>query len=110
MQQHTDHITLLEKEDMRRVESDMLSSVSPIHLYPYLPQGLFCPYHFSTGAGREINNETMVIQSHRVAVWWLVSAHLISPTIKPLTALLQSADLRFTDVSAELLFQCLIWY
>ncbi|RMC12028.1 hypothetical protein DUI87_11161 [Hirundo rustica rustica] len=45
-----DHITSLEKEDKRRVESDVVSSVSTILLYPYLPADLFCPYHSSTAA------------------------------------------------------------
>lgn len=46
MQQHMGNITLLEKGDRRRVEPDVMSSVSTIHLCPYLPGDLFCPYHF----------------------------------------------------------------
>lgn len=92
------------------MESDVVSSVSTIHLYSYLPGDFFCPYHFSTAASREINNKMMVIKSHRVAVWWLVSAQLVSFTIKLLTALLQTAGPRCADINVELLFQCFIWY
>ena len=111
MQEHVDRITLLEKEkDRRRAESAVVSSISTKLLYPYLPGDLFCAYHFSAGADREIKNKTVAIKTPRGTSWWLVSAQLISSAIKPLVALPESAGRRFTDINAQLVFQRLIYH
>lgn len=111
MQERTDHITLLEKErDGRRAKSTVVFSIGTELIYPRLPGHLFCAYRFSAGADREIKNKTMAIKTPRGTVWWPVSAQHVSSAVKPLAALPESAGPRFTDVNAQLLFQCLIYY
>lgn len=111
MQEHVDHITMLEKEkERRRAESAVVSSIISKLLYPYLPRDLFCGYRFSAGADREIKNKTMAIKTPRGTAWWLVSSQLISSAVKPLAALPESVGPRFTGVNAQLLFQRLIYY
>lgn len=101
MHEYVDHTMLLEKEDRRRAESAVVTSISTKLFYPYLS----CVYCFSTGADRDMKNKTMALKTPRGTAWWLVSAQLISSAIKPLAVLLESVGPRFTDVNAQLLFQ-----